>query len=402
MNVGSRGSDVTSLQQFLNIDSTGYFGKLTKQAVTDFQAKNDIEQLGFVGPRTRAALNSACTVIQNTSVETIVPATPTLTVTPAAHPAPSLALPSALFVPFTRFTLSAGSEEVEIKNIVVGRVGAGQNQAFEYIGILDGEGAEITYGYLGSASTAVMKDSITVPANESITYTIVGGMVSDLTNYEGQVPQLSLVSLEASALISGTFPILGTPQRVTESLHIGTAEMGISHFDPRGAFTRYIDDSNVRMSGVRIAAGSKEDLILREITWNQTGTAGATDIANVHTVINDVSYPTENDGRWYTSSLPSIRVPKGTSIDIYVAVDMLPGAANRTLKFDLRESTDIVVYGAQYGFGIAPYPTSNTAETGESVFLTSDGTTDGDSLFPYYSGPTASIYGATVSGFSKQ
>lgn len=404
LKIGSRGAEVRALQKLLTVESTGYFGKVTARAVADFQTQHSLESVGFVGPKTRTILNAQCEKLTQTPPTTPTPETVTshLIVAPSGQPSPTLAPPGALFVPFTRFSLTAGSEDVEVKNITVARVGAGQDQAFDYIGLLDGEGTEVTFGYLNSTHQTVMRDSITIPAHTTETFTIVGGMISDVTDYDGQMPQLALVSLEASAPLSGPLPITGTPQRVTESLTIGTAEMEVSHFDPHGAFVRYIDDTNVRMAGVRIAAGAKEELIVKEITWEQTGTAGPSDITNVRTVVQDVSYPAEVDGRWYTSTLPSIRIPKGTSIDVYVAIDMLPGSANRTVKFNIRESTNIVLYGAMYGYGIAPYPVNNTDVSGESVFLTSDGTTDGDSLYPYYSGPTASVYGATVNAFSKQ
>ena len=62
--VGSKGSDVTALQQFL-IDSgysipagaTGYFGSQTKTAVIAYQKANKLPQTGFVGSLTRAELN---------------------------------------------------------------------------------------------------------------------------------------------------------------------------------------------------------------------------------------------------------------------------------------------------------------------------------------------------------
>lgn len=63
--VGSSGSEVTSLQTFLATDSsvypeglvTGYYGDLTRAAVVRFQAKYGIDQVGSVGPVTRAKIN---------------------------------------------------------------------------------------------------------------------------------------------------------------------------------------------------------------------------------------------------------------------------------------------------------------------------------------------------------
>ena len=60
---GSTGSQVTALQERLTTDGiysgpiTGTFGPLTKAAVKAYQAKHGLDQLGVVGPATRALLN---------------------------------------------------------------------------------------------------------------------------------------------------------------------------------------------------------------------------------------------------------------------------------------------------------------------------------------------------------
>ena len=72
LSVGSTGDDVTALQNFLKAQGadiypegrvTGYFGLLTKKAVQRFQTKYGIADegdpgYGFVGPKTRAKINS--------------------------------------------------------------------------------------------------------------------------------------------------------------------------------------------------------------------------------------------------------------------------------------------------------------------------------------------------------
>lgn len=66
LSVGMSGSDVRTLQVFLAQDSTiypqgtvtGYFGLLTKTAVSNFQRRNNISAIGRVGPATLAAINA--------------------------------------------------------------------------------------------------------------------------------------------------------------------------------------------------------------------------------------------------------------------------------------------------------------------------------------------------------
>ncbi|MEK7133997.1 MAG: peptidoglycan-binding protein [Patescibacteria group bacterium] len=63
---GNSGADVSSLQTFLAKDRTiypqglvtGYFGSLTKSAVSNFQARNGIATVGRVGPVTLVAINA--------------------------------------------------------------------------------------------------------------------------------------------------------------------------------------------------------------------------------------------------------------------------------------------------------------------------------------------------------
>jgi peptidoglycan hydrolase-like protein with peptidoglycan-binding domain len=65
LQTGMSGNDVSSLQTFLAQDSaiypqglvTGYFGFLTKAAVSNFQSANNLPAVGRVGPQTLALIN---------------------------------------------------------------------------------------------------------------------------------------------------------------------------------------------------------------------------------------------------------------------------------------------------------------------------------------------------------
>lgn len=63
---GSEGDQVIALQTLLAADAalypegkiTGFFGPATRRAVARFQARNGLEQVGFIGPKTRSLLNA--------------------------------------------------------------------------------------------------------------------------------------------------------------------------------------------------------------------------------------------------------------------------------------------------------------------------------------------------------
>jgi peptidoglycan hydrolase-like protein with peptidoglycan-binding domain len=81
LDLGESNADVTSLQEFLASDSslypqglvTGYFGSLTKAAVSRFQARYGFAQVGRVGPLTRDKINE---LIGNGGISTMVGTSP--------------------------------------------------------------------------------------------------------------------------------------------------------------------------------------------------------------------------------------------------------------------------------------------------------------------------------------
>ncbi len=62
--IGSRGADVTVLQEYLikkgylSVKATGYFGVMTKAAVTAFQKANGLDPVGIAGPKTRTKIGA--------------------------------------------------------------------------------------------------------------------------------------------------------------------------------------------------------------------------------------------------------------------------------------------------------------------------------------------------------
>lgn len=82
LTVGSRGSDVMQLQiilqagGYLGVAPTGYYGQLTRLAVMAYQKKNNLEQVGSVGPKTRGLLNASLVTPQITPPPVAAPVTP--------------------------------------------------------------------------------------------------------------------------------------------------------------------------------------------------------------------------------------------------------------------------------------------------------------------------------------
>jgi len=409
LTVGAKGDDVTCLQTYLSgtghftyTGAKGYFGSITQTAVAAWQAANGVAPaVGYFGSLSQAKYSTVAgtTTGGSTTGGTTTPA-PTgtgLSVSGATQPAASLAPDSAARVPFTNFTVTAGSDgAVTLDSVVVKRVGLAANASWAGVTLLDSNGVQLgTAKTLNSNDQATIGDSVVIPAGQSQTFTVAGNMAADNSARTGQVGGLNVVAVNTSAAVSGSLPISGTEHTINSSLVIGSASMSVSSFDPNSAQSKEIGTTGVRVSGVQLSAGSAEDVRVRNIRWNQTGSAGNTDISNVVTVVDGTSYPTtiSSDGKFYTANLGSgIVVGKGNNIDIYVKVDVIGGSA-RTVIMDIDKATDIYVTGETFGYGITATQSQNgTAATTSSVFTS--GT-------PFFDNATMTISAGSVTTIGK-
>lgn len=427
MQLGSAGKDVLKLQQFLNLNvdtkialvgvgspgmETRTFGAMTKKAVITFQEKYANEILipnnltkgtGIVGGATRAKLNLLCGAsLSSLSTSLATPTRGGLTVKPGKQPAPTLAPASALFVPFTTFILTAGDKDVTVRSVTVERVGPGKDSAFINLELLDEDGAIVSTAYFKSNHQVVFKNSFDIPARKAMTLIVAGDMAVDLSGNQGEMPGIKVIAIDASESLSGELPILGTFQTINSKLVIGSVTATLAGDDPRGNRTRYINDAGTTFASIRLDAGSPESVRLSSIAWEQTGTANAGDISNIVTIVNGNSYPATNNGRFYTSVFPDgIVIQKGNSLDLALKGDIGITGSNRTIKFDIYYPTDISVTGILYGFGIYVTPKGNTDVSGNSVFITQDGTVDTLSGFPFFSGSQVTISAGAVTGVGR-
>ncbi len=438
--IGSVSDDVLKLQQFLNASSdtaialsglgsvgneSPIYGPRTAKAVAKFQEKYAADTLapaslsrgsGFVGTLTRAKLNALCAaaivspVSVQTEVKAVESATTTapvaedvLTITRPDQPAPTLAPAGAGSVPFTSITLTAGSKDVTVNSMTIERGGFGADGAFDSVAIQDADGNQIgeERGFRSNHKVDVGEPFV-IPAGTSKTITVAANMVSDLSSFNGQMPVLQVVAVNTSTRVVGTLPVKGTAHTVNSTLVIGGATVVLSQFDPSVASTRYINDTSVRFSGIRLTANSKEDLTLFSIIWDQAGSAGVSDVANIVTVADGKSYPTTVSKKTFTSTFdPPIVVRKGYSVDVYVQGDLKPSAVNRTVEFNIRKSGNIAISGNSYNYYVLILPNNNTATSGHSVFITSDGTTNGNEGRPFFSGSIMTVSGGTFTSIGK-
>ncbi len=388
LQMGSDGADVKALQVFLNgsattqVASAGagspgsestYFGGLTKAAVVKFQSANGVSAIGIVGPATRAAIAAVCGGTPSTP--TVPGTTPTtggaVSVSAGAQPVNSLAVVSASRIPFTTFTLTNNSSAaVTVNSITVQRTGLGVDANFSGIVLLDQNNLQVgTSKTLNSNHQVNIGDTFTLAAGASMAFTVAGNIQTDAGGADaGQVVSLQVVAINTSATVSGSLPINGASHTINTTLTLGSVSTTTSSFDPGAAQSKNIGDVDVRVSGLRFTAGSAEDLKLYSVRWRQVGTASASDIANVVSIVGGTSYPTtlSADGKYYTTIFPGgLLIVKGNSIDLYSKVDLIgSNSASRTVDLDIDKVTDVYFVGQTYGYGIAPSGTATPWFTG--------------------------------------
>jgi len=379
LTVGMKGDDVTCLQNylsaggFLKVAATGYFGSLTKAAAAAWQAANGVSPAaGYFGSLSRAKYSSLAGSGTPTPTPTPTPGTGSgLTVRLASdQPAAGLFGESFSSRPFTKLVLTASSDgDVTVKALTVERTGQGNDAAFSGVAALDESGVRMGGSKtFGSDHRLRLTDTFVVKAGQSRTVTLAGDSDADQNDYNGQLVALSLVGVETNgAAVNASFPMSGATHTVNSTLAIGTVTLAIGSFDPGSGQTKEIGTNGFIFAGLRVSAGSAEDMLVKSVRWNQSGSAGSSDLKNVKVVFDGVTYDTtlSDDGKYYVAKFADgIKILKGFNKEMYIKGDIVDGSA-RTVDFDLYRYADLQVVGLTYGYGAEPSATNGADTDGD-------------------------------------
>ncbi|NUQ57219.1 MAG: peptidoglycan-binding protein [Candidatus Paceibacter sp.] len=414
LTVGSQGSDVTCLQDYLrsggyfNRASTGYFGSITRSAVAAWQAANGVSPAaGYFGPISRAKYDSLVSVVVPpassagvgaSSASSVAVGTGGLTISAATQPLVTFAVERATRVPFTNFTLTAGSQDVTITGVNVERTGLAADGVFAGIVLLDESGSQLGIAKtFNSEHKATIGDAVTIKAGQSKTFTVAGNMNTDASGYlnsnNGLTAYLSVTGVVTSATVSGLLPISGAGHSINGNLTIGNVTNDRGSLDPNSStgavITKNIGTTNYTFAAVKFTPDSVEKIRVKSIRWNQSGSAGASDLANIKTYIDGAAYDTvvSSDGKYYTSTFgDGIVVDKGGNIEISVKGDIV-GGSGRTIDFDIYRNTDVYMVGETNKYGITP-PNGSSDPTDDSSNFSSGN--------PWYDASQISVSAGTI------
>ncbi|MDO8467162.1 MAG: peptidoglycan-binding domain-containing protein [bacterium] len=389
LTLGVRGDDVMCLQKYLNStghkvstsgpgsigNETSYFGALTASAVAKWQAANGVAPAaGYFGRISRAKYASLA-VVAPAPAPAPVPGTPApvpsgsgLTVTLASdQPSNGLFGESFASRPFTKLTLRASADgDVTVKAMVVERTGQGSDAAFSGVIATDESGLRLGPSKtFGSDHRLRLTEKVVVKAGQTRTIVLAGDSDSDQNDYNGQLVSLSLVGVETegATAVNASFPMTGATHTVNSTLAIGSMTIARGAFDPGSGLTKEIGTVGYTFSGLRLNAGTNEDVLVKAIQWNQSGSAGLADLTNVKVVLDGTTYDvTSTDGKDYVAKFGAgLKIEKGLSKEVYIKGDVAGGSA-RTVDFDLFRYSDIQVVGLTYGYALLPSGTEIAAD----------------------------------------
>src|SRR3989338_4311110 len=259
LTIGSQGSDVTCLQNYLTSTghftfsggSTGYFGSITRTAVAAWQAANGVAPaVGYFGAISRARYSSMVVVVMPPPPPTPPGPTPpgpvvggSLMVSAGVQPSASLFPKSAARVPFTVLNLTAGSNDVTVNTILVERTGLAQDAVIDGVVLLDENGVQLGLSKtLNSTHQASLTEPFVVKAGQTRTMTIGANAPAALADYAGQVVYLSVKNVTSNASsVSGSFPMTGAGHTVNASLTVGSVTMARGATDPGASATKRLD-----------------------------------------------------------------------------------------------------------------------------------------------------------------
>ncbi len=385
LTVGSKGDDVSALQQFLigkgllKISApTGFFGSMTKAALASFQASVNITPaVGYFGPKTRAYVNS-------------VVVTPPGQLPPSSGLVLSLALdnPASANVP-------KGANGVVFLKFNVGGSGSVDSLAFKRTGI--GAAGDFPSGgiYLYEGSTRLTNGKSLNSTTHEVSFVNLGLSVSGIRT-------LSLVAdiaTSSTAANRNAFMLTGATGSPTPSgsvagneMAIGGQTVGTVTIDDQSAPANpKIGQKKAPLLEFQLQAGSAEDILINRVSLTEGGSIANTNLSNfvleqAGSVVATASAIGAKDLVTLNFTTPfSLEKGQNRNFILYGDVSGSTRAAD-TIVFYVDSKSDVSATGKTYGFAVTPditaIDTTSESDTltvaGGDVTITFNGPIKGD------------------------
>jgi len=396
LTVGSTGSDVTALQQFLKISpTTAYFGPKTRDAVIAFQKENGITPaVGFFGPTTRKAVNAmvsvSAPVVDNTGTPVVTPVSGAYTVSVATDtPAPATFPAGASQVAFTKLNFTAGATDLVVTGLKVTRGGFSSDNDISNVYLMDG--SSVLASNLGLANGKAMfqmtNGLFTVKAGTTKTVTVAADIVETGTaTHSFSFGIASASDITANAAVAGTYPIGGYALTAGTVSNPALATLTINRLATGGT----VDAGQTAFLAGQLTLQSGNSAVsVRSIKLTETGTINAaSDLANIKLMNGGVqvgnTIPSLNSDGTVVFDLSNnpLQITSGNTVNLTVYADVI-GGVYRNFKFTVQRAYDVVA-------------TDMTYNVGASIKTTTGGDTFNGANFPVQSSVVAINAGTLI------
>lgn len=352
LTVGSRGADVTALQNMLGISpATGYFGSLTKAAVAKFQLSKGIAPAaGYFGPKTRAVAN-ASVASSNVELPVVVASGDFSVALAPTSPASSALIAGQSAADLVEYVFSnKTASAVVVTNITLQRTGVSSDSALSNVFLYNGatrltDSASVSVGKISfNAGSGIF----TIPANSSMTISVRADIDSSAN---GQLIAISLASVSASAPISSVYPISGSSMSVFVSADVAKATStlvgGLGSSVSAGSLGQVIWATNLGLSGRAV--------YLKSLALKVIGSVPAGSLENIKLYSSGIQVASAlgvDSNGMVNFDLSSAPHKMDSSRTLEVRADVV-GGASRSFSVSLQNASDLAVIDSNYGVGIA-------------------------------------------------
>lgn len=376
LTVGSKGADVSALQQtlidggYLKVVSapTAFFGPATKTALVKWQTAAGVTPAsGYFGPKSRAAL---------------VTATPGPTPGPGPTPVPGTGLalsiasdnPSAQTVPlgatgvtFLKFNVAGNGT---LNSLTFKRVGIGSRNDFGSNGVYLYDGnMRLTSGKtINSTTHEVQFINLNLAVSGVKTITLVADIASGAT----------AANINAFQLVSGTGSVDVTGALTGNNMTIGGQVVGgVVINDGASPTNPKIGEVGAKVFEFTLTASSTEDIVINRISLTEGGTIANENLKNFalknagNTLATAASIGAK-DLVTLVLATP-FKIEKGQQKTFELFADLTGSARSAdTIVFYVDSTSDVAGTGLTYGYPILP-TISDVDTTSESDTLTVQG-----------------------------
>jgi len=365
LTLGSKGDDVTALQQmlisggFLTAVSapTGYFGPLTKSALAAYQASVGISPAaGYFGPKTRAyvaslpAAGGGAAAGGGTSTTTPTVSGAPLTVTLASDtPSGANILAGSANTVVAKVMFTAGNDaNVNLTGLTVKSYGTANLNALDIarVKIFDGTTqVGMTQTQINGASNFVLAPGVAITKGTSKVLSIVVDIAVTGVAMPSATVKMGIESAAKvlGATFAGTFPVVGNSFTIVAGGAIGT--LNVTPGAPVAANNSYVGAKDVVLGNYIVTAGTNEDVKITQFNlgYGQGCVAAPacnlitdTDVSNVRIKVDGVvvAGPATFSTRRATVDLTTpITLTKGFS-KIFTVIGDIASGALRTVELD--------------------------------------------------------------------